>query len=553
MEKVFFYVIKGLLVFELLLGLFNFDEDGVIFEEDYGILRCYLCLIMLFWVIKCFNEFGGDISQFCVVKLYFLIFNQIVIVKIEFGDENNQDIFVLVGKVDICKLEEYLQNDVDVYSYLGVFCWVNQGLMEFVEMFKVLIKVLYLLLIVIQEGNYNSIEGFGVLFYSGIILVYFNELEWYSFCNNKNNEVFIDCIYIVKVLYCLCVVDEIKIYDKLLVNSLLVYVYCVLDILKMFLQFFVLLRLKELENLNIYLKMWVYDGENLKDIDFKVKLIQEYCDLVGVDEGMVGFFICFVFKIFFKVFNFDLYEVVVNLVYLFYVFEQQIEQEQFQLEICECYLCFIKEYLVLCYVEFIGKEIQIVYLEFYSEYGQNIFDCYVLYVDFWIQDQEYCDLEIGEIFNCVVFNEELEKIEKFVGISNLKDFCNEIVNFVLCVCVGNNGKNLSWLFYEKLCVVIEKKMFFNIEDLFLVISFNVKVSKEDQQKYNDFVKCMVECGYIEKQVCLLLEWYLWVCKLQQFVIGMVVVIVLVVVVFGFWCFCFGGVLQVLRSIYELCY
>lgn len=36
-----------------------------------------------------------------------------------------------------------------------------------------------------------------------------------------------------------------------------------------------------------------------------------------------------------------------------------------------------------------------VYFEFYFEYGQNIFDCYVIYVDFWIQDQEYCDLDIG--------------------------------------------------------------------------------------------------------------------------------------------------------------
>ena len=199
---------------------------------------------------------------------------------------------------------------------------------------------------------------------------------------------------------------------------------------------------------------------------------------------------------------------------LLYVLEQQIEQEQFPAEVRERYLRFIKEYLAPRYVEFIGKEIQTAYLESYSEYGQNIFDRYVLYADFWIQDQEYRDPETGEILNRAALNEELEKIEKPAGISNPKDFRNEIVNFVLRARANNNGKNPSWLSYEKLRVVIEKKMFSNTEDLLPVISFNAKASTEDQKKHNDFVHRMVERGYTEKQVRLLSEWYLRVRKAQ---------------------------------------
>ena len=77
-----------------------------------------------------------------------------------------------------------------------------------------------------------------------------------------------------------------------------------------------------------------------------------------------------------------------------------------------------------------------------------------------------------------------------------------------------NGKNPTWLSYEKLRVVIEKKMFSNTEDLLPVISFNAKASKEDQQKHNDFVTRMVERGYTDKQVRLLSEWYLRVRKSQ---------------------------------------
>ena len=51
------------------------------------------------------------------------------------------------------------------------------------------------------------------------------------------------------------------------------------------------------------------------------------------------------------------------------------------------------------------------------------------------------DPDTGEILNRVALNEELEKIEKPAGISNPKDFRNEIVNFVLRARANNNGKN----------------------------------------------------------------------------------------------------------------
>ena len=514
MQQVPFYAIKDSPVFESPLGLFNASEDGHILEEDFDIPRRYLNSIMSPWAVKRLHEYNGDISQFRVVKLYPSILQQVAVAKTEPGDENNQDISALVGKVDIRKLEEFPQNDPDAYSYSGALCRANQGLMEFVEMFKAPIKVLHPLLTATQEGNYNSTEGLGALPFNGVVLAHSNESEWHTFRNNKNNEASIDRIYIVKVPYCLRVSDEINIYQKLLANSSLSTAHCAPDTLKMLAQFSVLSRLKEPENSNVYSKMRIYDGENLKDTDPKAKSIQEYRDTAGVDEGMSGLSTRFAFKILSKVFNYDNTEIAANPVHLLYVLEQQIEQEQFSAEVSERYLRFIKEYLAPRYVEFIGKEIQTAYLESYSEYGQNIFDRYVLYADFWIQDQEYRDPDTGEILDRGALSEELEKIEKPAGISNPKDFRNEIVNFVLRARAHNNGKNPTWLSYEKLRVVIEKKMFSNTEDLLPVISFNAKASNEDQKKHNDFVTRMVERGYTEKQVRLLSEWYLRVRKAQ---------------------------------------
>ncbi|HET6757619.1 MAG TPA: PrkA family serine protein kinase, partial [Burkholderiales bacterium] len=287
---------------------------------------------------------------------------------------------------------------------------------------------------------------------------------------------------------------------------------CAPGTLDMMAQFSVLSRVKEPENSSIYSKMKIYDGENLKDTDPKAKSYQEYRDVAGVDEGMTGLSTRFAFKILSKVFNYDHSEIAANPVHLLYVLEQQIEREQFMPEIEERYLSFLKGYLAPRYAEFIGKEIQTAYLESYSEYGQNIFDRYVTYADYWIQDEEYRDPDTGEIFNRGTLNDELEKIEKPAGISNPKDFRNEIVNFVLRARAHNQGKNPAWTSYEKLRGVIEKKMFSSTEDLLPVISFNAKSSADDQSKHEDFVNRMMTKGYTQKQVRLLSEWYLRVRK-----------------------------------------
>ncbi|MBU3824781.1 MAG: PrkA family serine protein kinase [Candidatus Oceanisphaera merdipullorum] len=512
MQKMPIYRIKGSPVNDHPFCLFDAVEDGGLLEQEYGIPKRYLRAIMSPWAVKRLHEYGGDISRFRVEKVYPSVLDQIAIAKTEPGDDNNQDISSLVGKVDIRQLEHFSQDDADAYSYSGALCKANQGLMEFVEMFKAPIKVLHPLLTATQEGNYNGTEGLSALPFEGIILAHSNESEWQHFKHNRNNEAFLDRVYIVKVPYCLRVTEEIDIYQKLLINSELANAKCAPGTLEALAQFTVLSRLKAPENSNLYSKMRVYNGESLKDTDPKAKSYQEYRDYAGVDEGMNGLSTRFAFKILSRVFNFDHTEVAANPVHLFYVLEQQIEREQFAQETHDRYLEFIKGYLIPKYVEFIGKEIQTAYLESYSEYGQNIFDRYVIYADFWIQDQEYRDPDTGQLFDRGALNAELEKIEKPAGISNPKDFRNEIVNFVLRARANNAGKNPNWTSYEKLRTVIEKKMFSNTEELLPVISFNAKTSNDEQKKHDNFVARMMEKGYTRKQVRLLSEWYLRVRK-----------------------------------------
>ncbi len=498
-------------IFESPLGLFDPTREGEIIADRYGIAKHRLPGLMSPWAVKRLDAFGGDISKFTVVRLFPSRLRQTAIAKVEPGDENNQDISTLVGKVDIRQLEHFSQADPDAYSFSGGLNRTTQGMLEFVEMFKAPIKMLHPMLTATQEGNYMGTESFGAIPYRGIILAHSNESEWQQFKNNKNNEAFIDRVSIVKVPYCLRVTEEAQIYEKLLQNSELKDAPCAPEALNILARFSVLTRLTPHENSNLYSKMRVYDGETLKDTDPKAKTVQEYQDAAGVDEGMNGISTRFAFKVLSSVFNYDTEEVAADPVHLMYLLEQLIKREQFPAETEAGYLELIKTELAPRYGEFIGNEIQRAYLESYSEYGQNVFDRYIAYADAWIEEQDYKDPDTGQLYDREILNAELAKIETPVGISNPKDFRNEVVKFALRH-RANTGKNPAWSSYEKLRDVIEKHMFSQVEELLPVISFGSKKDSDTESKHVEFVERMRQHGYTSRQVRRLVEWYMRVNK-----------------------------------------
>ena len=417
-----------------------------------------------------------------MVKLYPSRRKQIAIAKTEPGDDNNQDISALVGKVDIRKLETFSQNDPDAYGFSGGLNRANQGILEFVEMFKAPIKMLHPLLTATQEGNYLGTENIGAIPFQGILLAHSNEAEWQSFRNNRTNEAFLDRVSVVKVPYCLRVTEESKIYEKLISGSALAEAPCAPHTLEMLARFAVLSRLKPHANSRPFAKMRVYDGENIRETDPKVKTMQEYRDTAGVDEGMDGISTRFAYKVLSATFNHSSSEIAADPVHLMYVLEQAIRREQFPAETEAAYLATIKSELASRYAEFIGNEIQKAYLESYGDYGQNLFDRYLDYADAWIEDQDFKDPDTGQMLNRELLNGELTKIEKPAGIANPKDFRNEVVKFALRTRAANGGRNPSWTSYEKIREVIEKRMFSQVEDLLPVISFGSKKDNETEEE-----------------------------------------------------------------------
>ena len=444
-------------VFESPLALFDKnDETHAEVIADAGIPHNYLNQTVLSgWALQKLEEFGGDITKFGVVKLYPNKDRQVGVMKVEPGDENNQDVSVLIGKTDLRKLEQYPQNHPYAYSYSGGLNRTNQGMMDFAEMFKANIKTLNPLLMATQEHNYNGTEAIPAMPYMGVIVAHSNESEWFAFRNNKTNEAFLDRVFIVDVPYCLRVDEEIKIYEKMLKGSNLRDAPIAPGTLKMLAQFMILSRLKRPDNSTLIAKLAVYNGENVKDRMPNAKPYEEYRDNAGIDEGMTGMSTRFAFKILSSVFDLRPEEFQANPIDLMYVIEEAVRKEGMPEDREKEYIDFVKSFLQPKYFEFLEKELRTAYLESYSSFGQNMFERYVLFAEAWINDEQCRDPETHTLMNREALNNKLEEIEKAAAITNAKDFRNEIVHYVLRYKAKNEGNSPRWDQYEKIKTVIE--------------------------------------------------------------------------------------------------
>ena len=484
------------------LGLFT-ESDA----EELGLPAHLFDLIPSPWALKKIEELGG-LSKFKVVKLYPSKLSQIAIAKTEPGDENNQDISTLVGKIDIRKLEHYAQNDPNSYRFSGGLCLANRGILDFVEMFKAPINILNPLLEATQGKNYNATEALSPIPFEGIIIAHSNEAEWETFRNNKTNEAFLDRIYLIKVPYCLRVTEEKEIYKKQLRSSSLANASCVPHSLDILAKFAVLTRLEVNEEDGLVdIKLSIYDGKNIKDKHPSAKSYLEYRDLVDKLEGFSGLSTRAAFKILSQTFNYDSDEIACDPVHILQQIRTYIEETDLKEEIKDNYLTFQKDFLVPEYYQLVGKDIQAACLDSYDDFGQHMMDRYIKYADYWLEERDYRDPDTGQIFSQKALETELELIEMPMEVRNNKDFRHEVVNFCLRHQAKHNGKNPNWKSYQKLREVIEASLFKDVDKLIGVLSFDVVKDTDQAEKNAKFVANMKEKGYTEKQIRRNVEWY----------------------------------------------
>ena len=496
-------------LFESPLNLFHSKKMKQTLEVSYGIPAHSVRNNPSPWALQRLKDSEYKLDNFFVQKINPSILNQVGIAKVEPGDENNQDISTLVGKVDIRKLEKFPQNHPDAYSYSGGLCRASRGILDFVEMFKAPLKMLNPLLTATQEKNFNGTEAIGAMPFDGIVLAHSNESEWDQFKSNKTNEAFLDRINLVQVPYCLRYSEEVKIYQKLIKGSTLSKAPVAPGTFEMLAKFTVLSRLHETQlNPNLYTKMEIYNGENLKNTDAKAKSLLEYKNDAGVTEGMEGVSTRFAYKILSKVFNKNPEDISANPIDLMNILVTEIEKERYSKEKEEKLKDFVTGTLRPKYADFVEKQLRTAVLSSSHEYCQNLYERYVMMANDWIEDQDFRDPKTGLQLNIEQLNEALTAIEKpGLEINNPKDFRNEVVKHYDKYRANHNGGTPRWDAYSQMKDVIEKKVIRSTEEILPIISFNSNNSEENIRKHQNFVGKMEEMGYTKNMITLIVEWF----------------------------------------------
>lgn len=505
MEVEPFYAIEGSPVYESPLGLFSRqDADELHIAERYFITKPSP------WLIKRLQETEGDLSKLTVVKLHPSRSLQVASSRTEPADESSQDVSSLVGKVNISKLHLFSQDDPDAYSYSGALCLGNRGILEFVEMFKAPIKTLNPLLASVQEHSYNGTEVIGALPSDTLVLSHSNASEWDKFRSNKVNEAFLDRISLIKVPYNLRTTEEIRIYKKLLDNSTLREAPTAPKTLEMLAKFSVLSRLKvegTTAGEGLHIKMKAYDGDNVKESAVVGRPYSEYKQLAGINEGMDGLSTRWAFKILSKVFNSVSEEVSADPVLLLNVLHEQVLKEGYGKEeeanMLSQLLALEKEYR-----RHLDEEIKSSYVSSFSDYGQNLFERYLSFVESIHNDSNFRDIDTGAILDKDYIEKFLNDIEDSIGVSNRKDFRSEVLVHSLQHRAEHKGKYPSWTADKKIYRALQAKIFSSLENIAPVISFETKRDKKDEVKHTEFVDNMVKKGYTPLQVKRLVSWSL---------------------------------------------
>ncbi|NLO89099.1 MAG: protein prkA [Clostridia bacterium] len=234
------------------------------FEESFGINvegeLCPFCRLMVR------EAYGGKIEDVLVERIFISEQDRVGIGTFSPSDPKSQDMAELVGSMDFSTVGQYgSESDPRAYRFDGELNKANRGIMEFQEIFKADVKFLYVLLSLAQEGCFKA-GRYALISADELVVGHTNEGEFKKFIEEEKNEALKSRLFVVPVPYNLKVSEEVKIYEKLISQSLWGKgggKHIAPHTLTAAAYFSVLTRLKESSRsgINLVKKMKLYDGE----------------------------------------------------------------------------------------------------------------------------------------------------------------------------------------------------------------------------------------------------------------------------------------------------
>lgn len=437
------------------------------------------------------NEYNGEYERMPVETAEFSIRSRKGIGVVPPVDPNNQDTSVLIGSVDISKMDLFPEDDPRVLSLNGAFNVGNRGLVEFIEVFKNEIEYLHAMITATQEKSIPSPGKGAMIYFDGVILAHSNEAEWNKFKSDHTNEAILDRIVKIEVPYCLELNEEIKIYQKLLRQSNFK-AHIAPHTVEIASMFAILTRLAPSVKVDPLTKLKIYNGEEIMEQGGTKKVDIAELREEASHEGMSGISTRFIMK----ALDITLSESENNCINPLSVLETMIKQVK-ELSIAEDerkrYLGFLQDILRKEYHKILESEVTKAFIHGYQEQAQDLFNNYLDHAEAYANRAKIKDKNTGEELE--PDEKFLQSIEEQIGISGTaaKGFRQDVTAYMFYVL--RSGGKLDYNSYEPLKAAIEKKLTASVRELSRVITQSKVRDKDQNEKYNAMVAEMERNGY----------------------------------------------------------
>ncbi len=449
------------------------------------------------------EEFGQRYEEFPVTTRNFSKRNRIGIGVVPPVDPNNQDTSVLIGSEDISKLDQYSEGDPRVLELNGALNVGNRGMVEFIEVFKNETEYLHAMITATQEKVIPAPGRHGMVYVDTCIVAHSNEAEWQKFKADHTNEAILDRIVVVKVPYNLRLSEEVKIYQKIIRNSDF-RAHVAPHTLELASMFAILSRLEPTSKCDLMTKLSLYNGEEVVEKGRTKKIdVAELKDDTK-REGMSGISTRFIMKALDNALSDNVSGNCINPINVREALIQMTKEADFPEDTKKQYLEFLQDTLHKEYLELLEKEITRAFVYSYQEQAEALFQNYLDHAEAYVNKTKVRDRNTKE--ELAPDEGFLKSIEEQIAIigSAADGFRQEVIAYLWAS--SRRGERVSYRSYEPLKEAIEKKLMTSVRDISRIITKARTRDSEQTDKYNAMVQNLLENGYCESCVDVVLKY-----------------------------------------------
>ncbi|KNY28121.1 PrkA family serine protein kinase [Pseudobacteroides cellulosolvens] len=439
------------------------------------------------------NEFNGEYEKFPVETVGFSIRSRKGIGVVPPVDPNNQDTSVLIGSVDISKIDMYPEDDPRVLSLNGAFNVGNRGIVEFIEVFKNETEYLHTMITATQEKSVPSPGKGSMIYFDGIILAHSNEAEWNKFKSDHTNEAILDRIVKIEIPYCLELGEETKIYEKILKKSRFK-AHIAPHTIEIASMFAILTRLAPSAKVDPMTKLKIYNGEEIVEKGMARKIDIFELREEAAREGMTGISTRFIMKSIDTALSESEHDCI-NPISVMETLVKAVKELAISDDDKSRYLAFIQDNIRKEYNKILEKEITKAFIHGYREQAESLFNNYLDHAEAYVNKTKIKDRNTGEELE--PDERFLRSIEEQIGITDsaAKGFRADVTAYMFFVL--RNGGKLDFNSYEPLKEAIEKKLTASVRELSRVVTMAKVRDQEQSEKYNAMVEEMKNYGYCD--------------------------------------------------------